>query len=57
MKNIDIIILNVAVILCFVTFFISTFRAFEKVKKQDGDKTDKRGIISRFLAYLQSLVN
>ena len=57
MKNIDIIILNVAVILCFVTFFISTFRAFEKVKKQDGDKALKRGIISRFLAYLQSLVN
>lgn len=57
MKNTEIIILNATVILCFITFFISTFRAFEKVEKSDTTKAAKRGIISRFLRYLQSLVN
>ncbi len=57
MKNLDIIILNVIVVFCFITFFISTFRAFENVAKQENLKPEKRGIISRFLAYLQSLVN
>ena len=57
MKNLDIIILNAVVILCFITFFVSTFRAFEGVAKQNNPKLEKRGIISRFLAYLQSLVN
>jgi high-affinity nickel permease len=57
MKNLDIIILNVIVIFCFITFFISTFRAFENVTKKENPKFEKRGIISRFLAYLQSLVN
>jgi high-affinity nickel permease len=57
MKNIDIIVLNGLVILCFVTFFISTFRAFENKQKQVDTKIQQRGIISRFLAYLQSLVN
>ena len=57
MKNLDIILLNVVVVLCFVTFFISTFRAFESVNKQKDPKFEKRGIISRFLSYLQSLVN
>ncbi len=57
MKNLDIIILNLIVIFCFVTFFISTFRAFESVAKQKDPKLEKRGIISRFLAYLQNLVN
>lgn len=55
MKNLDIIILTGVVILCFLTFFISTFRAFEKVSKQGVDKFEKRGIISRFLAYFESL--
>ena len=57
MKNLDIIILNIIVIFCFITFFISTFRAFESVAKQENPKPEKRGIISRFLSYLQSLVN
>jgi hypothetical protein len=57
MKNLDIIILNIIVIFCFITFFISTFRAFENVVKKENPKATKRGIISRFLAYLQSLVN
>lgn len=57
MKNLDIVILNLIVVFCFITFFISTFRAFESVAKQGNPKLEKRGIISRFLAYLQSLVN
>ncbi len=57
MKNLDIIILNIIVIFCFITFFISTFRAFESIAKNDNAKSEKRGIISRFLSYLQSLVN
>jgi high-affinity nickel permease len=57
MRNIDIIILNGLVILCFATFFVSTFRAFENKEKQTDTKIKQRGIISRFLAYLQSLVN
>jgi hypothetical protein len=55
MENIDIIILNLVVIFCFITFFISTFRAFEKIDKEGVNRKDKRGIISRFLAYLESL--
>ena len=57
MKNLDIIVLNVIVIFCFITFFISTFRAFEGASKENSQEFEKRGIISRFLAYLQSLVN
>ena len=57
MKNLDIIVLNIIVIFCFITFFISTFRAFESVQKQKTPKLEKEGIISRFLTYLQSLVN
>ena len=57
MKNLDIIILNVIVIFCFITFFVSTFRAFESVEKQNKPKLEKEGIISRFLTYLQSLIN
>jgi len=57
MKNLDIIILNLFVIVCFVTFFISTFRAFEKATNHNDPLFKKRGVISRFLSYLQSLVN
>jgi hypothetical protein len=57
MENLDIIILNIIVIFCFITFFISTFRTFESVAKQGNQKYEQRGIISRFLAYLESLVN
>ncbi len=57
MENLDIIILNIFVILCFITFFISTFKAFESATKLDSYKSEKPGIISRLLAYLQSLVD
>lgn len=55
MKNLDIIILTGIVILCFITFFISTFKTFEKVNKEGVNKFEKRGIISRLLAYFESL--
>lgn len=54
MKNLDVIILTGLVILCFITFFVSTFKAFEKVNKQGVDKLEKRGVISRLLAYFES---
>lgn len=57
MENLDIIILNIIVVICFITFFISTFTAFENAAKLDNPKIKRRGIISRFLAYLQSLLN
>jgi flagellar basal body-associated protein FliL len=57
MDNIFIIALNIVVVLCFITFFISTFRVFESAGKKENPNSEKRGIISRFLAYLQSLVN
>jgi CHASE3 domain sensor protein len=57
MKNLDILIFTGIVILCFITFFISTFKAFESIAKKDEYITEKRGIISRLLAYLQSLVS
>jgi hypothetical protein len=57
MKNLDILIFTVIVVFCFITFFISTFRTFEDISKNDGHISTKRGIISRFLAYLQSMVS
>ena len=57
MENLDIIILNVIVIICFITFFVSTFKAFENTEKLDNPKIERPGIISRLLAYLQSLLN
>lgn len=56
MENIELIILTVVVILCFVAFFISTFNEFEKVEKKNLTIENSRGILSRFLAYLESLV-
>ncbi|MBC7747714.1 hypothetical protein SAMN04488062_107129 [Flavobacterium omnivorum] len=56
MENIELIILTIVVILCFVTFFISTFNEFEKVEKKNLTSENSRGILSRFLAYLESLV-
>lgn len=55
MKNIDIILFTAIVILCFITFFISTFKTFEKIDKFGVDKKNKRGIISRLFAYFESL--
>ena len=57
MKNLDIFLFTGIVIFCFLTFFISTFRAFEDISKNNGYISKKRGIISRFLAYLESLVS
>jgi hypothetical protein len=56
MENIELIILTIVVILCFVAFFISTFNEFEKVEKKNLTSENSRGILSRFLAYLESLV-
>lgn len=57
MENLDVIILTIFVILCFIAFLISTFWAFESATKLDNFKYEKSGIISRLLAYIQSLVN
>lgn len=55
MKNLDIIIFTLAVILCFVTFIISTFKAFEKINNEGVEKKGKKGIITRLLNYFESL--
>lgn len=57
MENLDIIILTIFVIICFITFFISTFKAFESATKLDNFRSEKPGVISRFLSYVQSLIN
>lgn len=57
MENLDIIILNAIVIICFIAFFVSTFIAFENAKKLDNPKIERPGILSRLLTYLQSLLN
>ncbi len=57
MKNLDILIFTSIVIICFISFMVSTFREFEKLAKKEDYLTKKRGIISRFLAYLESLVS
>ena len=57
MKNLDILIFTGIVIVCFISFFISTFRAFDSLAAKNDYVSKKRGIISRFLAYLQSLVS
>jgi hypothetical protein len=36
MENIGIIILNIIVFCSFLAFFVSTFKAFEKVEKKTG---------------------
>lgn len=56
MKNLDIIILTGIVILCFITFFISTFKTFDKIEKEGTKEVEKRGIISRLFNYFESLV-
>ena len=56
MKNLDIFIFTGVVIICVISFFISTFRAFEGVATKDNYQSNKRGIISRLLAYFESLV-
>jgi len=55
MENLDLIIMTSIVVLCFIVFFISTFKAFENAADAKIPMATNRGIISRFLAYLQSL--
>jgi hypothetical protein len=57
MKNLDILLFTGVVIICFISFFISTFRAFESLDKEKDYLSKKRGIISRLLAYFESLVS
>ncbi|WP_293875232.1 hypothetical protein [Flavobacterium sp.] len=57
MKNLDILIFTGVVLICFISFFISTFRAFENNAEKKDYVSKKRGIISRLLAYLESLVS
>lgn len=57
MKNLDILIFTGVVLICFISFFISTFRAFENNAAKNDYLSKKSGIISRFLAYLESLVS
>jgi len=57
MENLDIILFTAVVIICFVSFFVSTFKEFENLSTKNEYLPKKRGIISRFLAYLESLVS
>ncbi|MBA4154208.1 hypothetical protein [Flavobacterium sp.] len=56
MENLDLILLTIVVIICFIAFFISTFKAFEYATKLDNPESQNEGILTRFLAYLQSIV-
>jgi hypothetical protein len=57
MKNLDIILFTSVVIICFISFFVSTFKAFEKLDKETDYKLREKGVISRLLAYFESLVS
>ena len=57
MKNLDILIFTGIVIICFISFFVSTFKSFENNAINDNYLSKKGGIISRFLAYLESFVS
>lgn len=57
MKNLDIFLFTGIVILCFLTFFVSTFKEFERISDNSDFSSKKRGVISRLLAYFQSLVS
>ena len=57
MKNLDILVFTGIVIVCFISFFVSTFRTFESLNKEKDYLSKKRGIISRLLAYFESLVS
>ncbi len=56
MKNLDILLFTLVVVICFISFFISTFRTFENMANKDNNTSKKRGIISRLLAYCESLI-
>ncbi len=57
MKNLDILIFTGIVLLCFISFFVSTFRVFEKNSIVKDAFAKKRGVISRLLAYFESLLS
>jgi hypothetical protein len=57
MENLDLIILNILVVVCFIAFFISTFKAFEYATKLDNPETNSRGLLTRLKAYLNNIFN
>jgi hypothetical protein len=57
MENLDILIFTSVVIICFISFFVSTFKEFEKLATKNDYLSKKRGILSRLLAYFESLVS
>jgi hypothetical protein len=57
MENLDILIFTSVVIICFICFFVSTFKEFEKLATENDYLSKKRGILSRLLAYFESLVS
>lgn len=57
MENLDLIILNILVVICFIAFFISTFKAFEYAAKLDNPESNSRGFLSRLKDYFNSIFN
>jgi|APHig6443717497_1056834.scaffolds.fasta_scaffold858029_1 hypothetical protein len=57
MENLDLIILTIIVVIFFLAFFVSTFKAFEYATKLDNPERKKHGIFSRILNYLQNIVS
>jgi hypothetical protein len=55
MENLDLIVMTSDCRFMFLLFFVSTFKAFENAADAKNTLSTNRGIISRFLAYLQSL--
>lgn len=55
MENLDILIFTSIVIICFISFFVSTFREFENIAAKNDYLSKKSGILSRLLAYFESL--
>jgi hypothetical protein len=55
MENLDLIILNILVVICFIAFFISTFKAFEYASKLDNPESNSRSLFERLKTYLNSL--
>jgi hypothetical protein len=56
MEDLDLILLTLIVVVCFIAFFISTFKAFEYATKLDNPESQHTGIVTRILAYIQSII-
>lgn len=56
MENLDLILLTLIVVVCFIAFFISTFKAFEYATKLDNPDSQHTGLVTRFLAYIKSII-